>query len=128
MKPTHLAVIAALAVGSSPISHAESGFDLKAVDRIVVTSEREAVPYKDGPAFHELKKIIMASLATAPVQDAGSGPSQYDVVLFSGSDEHKYALGARWLKGSDGTRQIPSAEFTKMMHIIESRAGEGVPK
>jgi len=118
----YLAVITTFALAVASTSSANPGLAPERIDRIVVTSGEQAIHFKGGPDFDALKKIILASLATPAVSNDLKSQSRYELALIADEHTETHLLGDGWLRTRDSSHPIASADFAKMVHIIESRS------
>ena len=122
-----IATLIALSTSFSGFVSAEPS-DLAGVTRIIVADSSEAVHYKDGDAFKVLRGLLGATLATAPASQAEPESFPYKIVLHSAKGEQQMFLAGNLLKNNKALHQVSEQNLKKLMHIIESRAGQGVPK
>jgi hypothetical protein len=96
--------------------------------RLVVVSASESVVYESGPAFFEMKNLIASALSTPATRDViSTNVPKYRIVVASKNNEVAYLLTEGWLHSAEGAHRFSDAAFKKLMHIIESRAGQGSP-
>lgn len=122
----HALVICALMIASGYTAYAFADPTVEDAEHMVVVTSTEAIHFKGGGAFFELKKLLASGVLNKHSAKINGAETQaVDVYLIGGGKLSKLQVGPNWLKSDQAVRSLSAEAAARLWHIVESRGGTG---
>ncbi|MDO3381249.1 hypothetical protein [Gilvimarinus algae] len=119
-----ISILLYLAVGTA---RSNSIDEASTAQRIVVLNESEGIVYAHFCAFYELRALIADGLSGAKEDEVGLSSPMYELRMLSRSGESTVYIGDHWIQSSDGMFSLSSEVFERIVELVSSREGRGIP-
>ena len=122
----HALVISALMIANGYMSSVFANPGVRDAEHMVVVTSTEAIHFKDGGAFFEMKEVLANGVLNEnTVEVKGHESKAADLYLIGGGELKELQIGPTWVKSANSVHPLSTEAAARFWHIVESREGTG---